>query len=120
MVFLIIVLVVLLFIFTIVLGMFLTDNDGILDDQTIKDYLDKLGNQFSVYHSEYSYRIDPNYSANVKKSIERSPTLIRLVFPYHIEYVGVIPVWSKSKPRIDAMFGTGIKSDWKRKKLGLD
>lgn len=120
MVFLIIVLVVLLFIFTIALGMFLAESDGILDDQLVAEYLDKLGNQFSVYHSEYSHRIDPNYPANVKKSIERSPQIIRLVFPYTIEYVGAIPAWSKSKPRIDAMFATGVKTDWRRKKLGLD
>ena len=120
MVFLIIVLAVLLFIFTIVLGMFLAENDGILDDQTVKDYLDKLGEGYTTYIGEYSQRIDPKYSAPVTKSIERSPAVIRLVFPYHIEYVGVIPVWSKSKPRIDAMFVTGTKSNWKRKKLGLE
>jgi hypothetical protein len=119
MVFLAIILAVILLIFLIVLGMFLLEYDGILDDQLIAEYLDKLGNQFSVYHSEYSQRIEPNYSANVKKSIERSPQVIRLVFPYTIEYVGVIPAWSKSKPRIDAMFATGVKTDWRRKKLGL-
>lgn len=120
MILLIIILVVLLLIFSIVIGMYLTENSGILDDQTIKDYLDKLGNQFSVHHSEYSHRIDPNYSANVKKSIEKSPPIIRLIFPYTIEYVGAIPAWSKLKPRLDAMFATGIKTDWRRKKLGLD
>lgn len=120
MIFLIIVLVVLLLIFTIVLGMFLAENDGILNDQITSDYLDRLGNRFSVYHSEYYHRIDPNYSAEVKKSIEKSPVIIRLVFPYYIEYVGAIPIWSKSKSRIDAMFATGEKNDWKRKKLGLE
>jgi hypothetical protein len=119
MVFLIIVLIVLLFIFTIVLGMFLAENDGILDDQIIKDYLDKLGDSYSIYIGEYTQRIDPKYSAPVKKYIERSAPLIRLVFPYYIEYVGVIPVWSKSKSRIDAMFGTGVKRNFKREKLGL-
>lgn len=119
MVFLIIVLIVLLFIFTIVLGMFLAENDGILDDQIIKDYLDKLGDSYTIYIGEYTQRIDPKYSAPVKKYIERSAPLIRLVFPYYIEYVGVIPVWSKSKSRIDAMFGTGVKRNFKREKLGL-
>ena len=120
MVFLIIVLVVLLLIFTIVLGMFLAENDGILGDQTVKDYLDKIGDRFQVYHSEYFHRIDPNPSSNVRRSIEVSPTVIRLIFPYYIEYVGAIPAWSKSKPRIDAMFATGVKTDWRRKKLGLE
>jgi hypothetical protein len=119
-IFLTIILAVLLLIFLIVIRIFLSENDGILNDQLTAEYLDKLGNQFSVYHSEYSHRIDPNYSANVKKSIERSPQIIRLVFPYTIEYVGAIPAWSKSKPRIDAMFATGVKTDWRRKKLGLD
>jgi hypothetical protein len=119
MIILIVLLIIALIIFSIVIGVFLMENDGILNDQLIAEYLDKLGNQFSVYHSEYSYRIDPNYSANVKKSIERSPQIIRLVFPYTIEYVGAIPAWSKSKSRIDAMFATGVKTDWRRKKLGL-
>ena len=120
MVLLIIILAVLALIYLIVLGVFLADNDGVLNDQIVVDYLDKLGNRFSVYHSEYSHRVDPNYSANVKKSIEVSPFAIRLIFPYYIEYVGAIPAWSKSKPRIDAMFVTGVKNDWKRKKLGLE
>ncbi|CAB4125393.1 hypothetical protein UFOVP54_128 [uncultured Caudovirales phage] len=107
-------------VFLISIAFFLSENGGIINDQIVVDYLDKLGNQFSVYHSEYSHRVDPNYSANVKKSIEKAPFAIRVVFPYYIEYVGAIPVWSKSKPRIDAMFETGIKSDWKRKKLGLE
>lgn len=115
-VFLLIALVVLL----VAIGVFLAENEGILNDQITSDYLDKLGNRFSVYHSEYYHRIDPNYSAEVKKSIEKSPFAIRVIFPYYIEYVGVIPVWSRSKSRIDAMFATGEKSNWKRKKLGLE
>jgi len=120
MILLIVILVALVIVSIIVLGMFLADYDGILDDQIIKDYLDKLGDSYTMYLGEYSQRIDPTYSAKVRKSIERSPTLIRLVFPYYIRYVGVIPIWSKSKPRIDAMFGTGIKRNFKREKLGLD
>ena len=119
MVFLIIVLAVLVIVSSIVLGMFLSENDGILDDQIIKDYLDKLGDSYTIYIGEYTQRIQPTYSAPVKKDIERSAPLIRLVFPYYIEYVGVIPVWSKSKPSIDAMFGQGIKRNFKREKLGL-
>lgn len=118
--FLIIILVALVIVSLIVIGMFLSEYDGILDDQIIKDYLDKIGDSYTTYMGEYTQRITPTYSAKVKKDIERSPALIRLVFPYHIEYVGVIPVWSKSKSRIDAMFGTGIKRNFKREKLGLD
>lgn len=121
MIILAIILAIVLIIFLIVLGVFLTENGGsIINDQLIAEYLDKLGNKFSVYYSEYSHRIDPNYSAEVSKSIDKSPAIIRLVFPYNISYIGVIPVWSKSKSRIDAMFATGAKTDWKRKKLGLE
>ena len=120
MIFLIIILAALAIVFLIVLGMFLSEYDGILDDQTMEDYLDKLGDSYTIYIGEYSQRIDPKYSAPVTKSIERSPWIINLVFPYHIEYVGVIPVWSKSKSRIDAMFGQGIKRNFKRERLGLE
>jgi hypothetical protein len=119
MIFLIIILAALVIVSLIVLGMFLSEYDGILDDQTIEDYLDKLGDKYTTYMGEYTQRIQPTYSATVKKDIERSPPLIRLVFPYHIEYVGVVPIWSKSKLRIDAMFGQGIKRNFKREKLGL-
>lgn len=119
MIFLIIVLVALVIVSLIAIGMFLSEYDGILDDQTIKDYLDKLGDKYDTYIGEYSQRIMPTYSAEVKKDIERSPAVIGLIFPYHIEYVGVIPVWSKSKSRIDAMFGQGIKRNFKRERLGL-
>lgn len=119
MIFLIIILVALVLVATISIGLFLSEYDGILDDQTIKDYLDKLGDNYTTYIGEYTQRIQPTYSAPVKKDIERSPAVVGLIFPYHIEYVGVIPVWSKSKPRIDAMFGQGIKRNFKRERLGL-
>jgi hypothetical protein len=119
-VFIIILIIAVLIVLIIAHIFFLVENDGILNDQLIAEYLDKLGNQFSVYHSKYSHRIDPKYSANVKKSIERSPAVFRFLFPYYMEYVGIIPVWSKSKSRIDAMFATGIKRNFKREKLGLE
>lgn len=120
MVFLLIVLAALLLIYVIGLGLFLSENGGILDDQTIKDYLDKMSDNYKVYIGEYSQRVTPTYLAKVNKQIERSPILISLLFPYNIEYIGAIPVWSKSKTRIDAMFAQGTKKDWKREKLGLD
>jgi hypothetical protein len=120
MIFLIIISIILLVLYSIVLAFFLAENDGILSDQILQDYLDKLSDKYKIYISEYCHRIDPTYSANVKYPIDRSPKVIRLLFPYYIEYIGVIPVWSKSKSRIDAMFAKGTKSDWKRKKLGLE
>jgi len=119
MILVIVILAALVIVSLIVLGVFLADYDGILDDQIIKDYLDKLGDKYTVYIGEYTQRIEPTYSATVKKNIERSPTLIRLVFPYYIGYVGVVPIWSKSKSRIDAMFGQGVKRNFKRERLGL-
>lgn len=121
-VFLVILLIVLalfLIMCIIATGIFLGESSGILNDQILEEYLNNLGENYSVYHSEYSHRIDPDYQAKVKRSIERSNQIFTLLFPYYIEYIGVIPAWSKSKPRIDAMFATGVKTDWKRKKLGL-
>ena len=120
MIYLIIVLIVVLVVYLVILAFVLAENSGILDEQILQDYLDKLSNNYKVDISEYYERIKPNYSTSLGTYITRSPSIIRLIFPYHIEYIGLIPVWSKSKPRIDAMFATGIKSDWKRKKLGLD
>jgi len=119
MILLIVLLIIALIIFSIVIGVFLMENDGIVNDQLITEYLDNIGSNFSIYHSEYNHSLNPNYPAKVRRTIYKSPQVIRLVFPYYIEYVGAIPTWSKSKPRLDAMFGTGVKTDWRREKLGL-
>jgi hypothetical protein len=113
------ILVVLALITSVALGLFLSEHEGILDDEIIQEYLDKLGDKYKVHNGHYSQRIEPSYSALVSKNIERSNKVLGLVFPYYIEYVGVIPVWSKSKFRIDAMFATGVKRDFKRERLGL-
>jgi hypothetical protein len=120
MIFLVILLVAAVLIFTISLGFFLSEYDGILDDQILQEYLDKLGDKYKVHNGQYNQRIEPSYSALVSRYIERSPPVIGIVFPYHIEHVGAIPVWSKSKSRIDAMFATGVKRDFKRERLGLE
>ena len=104
---------------TIVTLFFIGENSGIIGDNTLEDYLNALSDNYKVYQSEYSYRIDPLYSSKVNKSIEKS-LKIQFLFPYYIEYVGVIPVWSKHKKRIDDMFATAPKENWRRKKLGLD
>ena len=119
MILVIVILAVLVLMYSIVLGIFLTENDGVLNDQLIAEYLDKLEDNYTIYIGEYTQRITPTYSAKVRKDIERSPAVIGLIFPYQIEYVGAIPIWSKSKSRIDAMFGTGIKRNFKRERLGL-
>jgi len=109
---------VLMFIVSLVL--FLSEHDGILEDETLQEYLDKLGDKYKVHNGQYHHRIEPSYSVLVYRCIERSPPIIRIIFPYYVEYVGAIPVWSKSKLRIDAMFATGIKRDFKRERLGLE
>lgn len=96
------------------------ENGGILDNETLEEYLNKLSDNYKIYQSEYSTRIDPLYNSNLNKSIEVSPRGVNWIFPYYIEYVGIIPFWSKSKKRIDAMFATFPKRNWKREKLGLD
>ena len=120
MIFLVIaVLLAVVLMFTVSLGLFLTEHDGILEDETLQEYLDKLGDKYKVHNGQYHQRIEPSYSARVSRNIEKSPPVIGIVFPYYIEYVGAIPVWSRSKSRIDAMFATGIKRDFKRERLGL-
>jgi hypothetical protein len=104
---------------TIIALFFIGENSGILDDNTLEDYLNTLSDNYEVYQSEYSHIINPLRSSKLNRGIEKS-WKIHFLFPYYIEYVGVIPVWSKHKKRIDAMFATKPRDDWKRKKLGLD
>jgi hypothetical protein len=100
----------------ILLSVFIIENKGILNDNLLEEYLNKISDNYRVYQSECFSRIEPKH---LKKYIEKSEG-INWLFPYYIEYVGVIPIWSKHKKRIDAMFSTAPKEDWKRKKLGLD
>lgn len=120
MVFLLIAFLITVIVFTTVPTLFfLADNRGILDDDLLEEYLNTLSDNYEIYQSEYCCRIEPLYSTKLNKSIEKSGKILFL-FPYYIEYVGVIPIWSRNKKRIDAMFATGPKNNWKRKKLGLE
>lgn len=115
----------LVIVFIVLLGMtmgifmHIGDEGGILNEDVLEEYLNTLSNRYTVYRSKYTTSIEPLHSANLKKHIEVSPQGVKLILPYYIPGVGVIPVWSKSKKRIDAMFETSPKEDWKRKKLGL-
>lgn len=100
--------------------LFLADNSGVLDEQILKDYLDTLGDDYEIRTSEYCTRIYPKISSNVCRNIEISPGGIKMIFPYYIEDIGVIPFWSKSKTRIDIMFTSAPRKDWKRERLGLE
>lgn len=99
--------------------MHMGDEGGILNEDVLEEYLNTLSNRYTIHRSKYTTSIDPLYSANVKKRIEVSPQGVKLILPYYIPGVGVVPNWSKSKKRIDAMFETSPKEDWKRKELGL-
>jgi len=120
--FLIIVLIILgIILIGMVVGslMHMSDEGGILNEDVLEEYLNTLSDNYTVYRSEYTTMIDPLRSANVKKRIEVSYSAAKFIFPYYIPDVGVIPSWSRSKKRIDAMFETSPKRDWKRKELGL-
>lgn len=106
-------------VYSVVLGIFLAENSGILEEQILKDYLDALGDDYEIYTSEYHTRIYPKAASSVRKNIEISPKGFKMLFPYYIEDIGVIPFWSKSKTRIDTMFTNAPKKDWKRERLGL-
>ena len=107
-------------VYSAVLGIYLAENSGVLEEQILKDYLDTLGDDYEIHTSEYHTRIYPKASSDVRRNIEISPRGFKMIFPYYIEDIGVIPFWSKSKTRIDTMFTNAPKKDWKRKKLGLD
>lgn len=100
-------------------SIFIIENRGILNDDILEEYLNKLSDNYDVHQTEYCHRIEPHSSSYLRKDIEKS-WRIHWLFPYYIEYVGVIPIWSRNKKRIDAMFATGPKENWKRKKLGLE
>jgi hypothetical protein len=106
-------------VYSVVLGIYLAENSGVLEEQILKDYLDTLGDDYEIHTSEYYTRIYPKASSNVRRNIEISPIGFKMLFPYYIEDIGVIPFWSKSKTRIDTMFTNAPKKDWKRERLGL-
>jgi hypothetical protein len=96
------------------------ENEGIINDDLLDEYLNKLSDNYRVNQNKYFERIEPTKYGNKRKFIEKSMKLIRPLFPYYIEDVGVIPFWSKSVKRINEMFDTEKKNDWKREELGLD
>jgi hypothetical protein len=96
------------------------ENEGIINDDLLDEYLNKLSDNYRVNQNKYFERIEPTKYGNKRKFIEKSMKLIAPIFPYYIEGVGIIPFWSKSVKRINAMFDTEKKNDWKREELGLD
>jgi hypothetical protein len=100
-----------------------------IPDKDTSDYLDKIEKEDLM--NGVSKRWNDKFVLNVNGFNHRhhsNPSIYQtkhsLVFPYYIEDVGVVPIWSKSYMRLRAIFkehieNTVYKTD-KRKKLGLD
>ena len=100
-----------------------------ISEKDISDYLDKIESEKLI--NGVTKRWNDKFVLNVKGFTHRHydnhsiyQTQYSLIFPYHIDDVGVIPVWSKSYTRLRTIFKENIenssyKTD-KRKKLGLD
>lgn len=114
------ILLALILFFIIFITLHYFENEGIINDDLLDEYLNKLSDNYTVYQSKYVERIEPTNYGDNRKYIEKPMKIISPLFPYYIEDVGVIPFWSKSVKRIDAMFNTKKKNNWKRKELGLD
>jgi hypothetical protein len=100
-----------------------------IPEKDISDYLDKIEKENLI--NGVSKRWNDKFVLNVNGFSHRhtsNPSIYQtqysLIFPYHIDGVGVIPIWSRSYTRIKTIFKENIenssyKTD-KRKKLGLD
>ena len=100
-----------------------------IPEKDISDYLDKIEKEDLM--NGVSKRWNDKFVLNVNGYSHRhtsNPSIYQtqysLIFPYHIDDVGVIPIWSKSYTRLRTIFKENIenssyKTD-KRKKLGLD
>lgn len=107
----------------------LHDEGSPIPDIDISDYLDKIEKENLI--NGVSKRWNDKFVLNVKGFTRKhydNPSIYQtqysLLFPYYINGVGVIPIWSKSYTRIKNLFKENIenssyKTD-KRKKLGLD
>jgi hypothetical protein len=100
-----------------------------IPEKDISDYLDKIEKENLI--NGVSKRWNDKFVLNVNGFSHRhtsNPSIYQtqysIIFPYHIDGVGVIPIWSKSYTRLKTIFKENIenssyKTD-KRKKLGLD
>lgn len=100
-----------------------------IPEKDTSDYLDKIEKENLI--NGVSKRWNDKFVLNVNGFSHRhtsNPSIYQtqysIIFPYHIDGVGVIPIWSKSYTRLKTIFKENIdnssyKTD-KRKKLGLD
>jgi hypothetical protein len=128
-----IVLIIVLIVGLLILGIFelvtSCELGSPIHEKDISDYLDKIEKENLI--NGVSKRWNDKFVLNVKGYTVRhgnNPSIYQtqysLIFPYHIDGVGVIPIWSKSYTRLRTIFKENIenssyKTD-KRKKLGLD
>ena len=45
----------------ILTSFFILENKGILNDNLLEEYLNKISDEYEVYQSEYCYKIEPKY-----------------------------------------------------------
>ena len=128
-----IVLIIVLIVGLLILGIFelvtSCELGSPIHEKDISDYLDKIEKENLI--NGVSKRWNDKFVLNVNGFSHRHTsnlsiyqTQYSLIFPYHIDGVGVIPIWSKSYTRLRTIFKENIenssyKTD-KRKKLGLD
>jgi len=93
-----------------------------ISENNLLEYLDKIENGNLI--NGVSKRWNDKYWLQVKTYPSIYETQYSVLFPYRIQGVGVIPIWSKSYSRIKKLFKHNIeKSEYttnERKKLGLD
>lgn len=101
-----------------------------IPEKDISDYLDKIEKEdlMNGVTKRWNDKFVLNVNGSKGYSYASNPSIYQtkhsLIFPYHIDDVGVIPIWSKSYTRLRNIFKDNIentvyKTD-KRKKLGLD
>lgn len=93
-----------------------------VSDKDISDYLDKIEKENLLNGVEK--RWNGKYYLNIKYNCCIYESQYSFLFPYYIDRVGVIPIWSKSYSRVGKLFKDNIDNSkyttTKRKKLGLD
>lgn len=122
MIVLIIVVIFLILVLGIVETVTACDLGSPISEKDILNYLDKIESENLI--NGVTKRWNDKFVLNVKRYPNIYETQYSLIFPYHINEVGVIPIWSKSYTRIKNLFKENIeKSSYKtnkRQKLGLD
>ena len=98
-----------------------SENRGILSDEVLGEFLDKIGSKYTTCRTSYTQRIEPDYDLKLGFNyITQSSEDLNIIFPYYIQGVGVIPFWSKHIGRINKMLKPESKKEVQRKQLNLN